>query len=88
MDNLALRTLYLTVSAFCLLMFIHFTTVITAEMTSGPAAIPVNNFGDVLELGYNVIYQGCNSIDIFVCPESGPEPVRSHVWSFETCLNL
>ena len=30
--------------------------------------------------------KGCNSIDIFVGPESGPEPGPSHVWSFETCL--
>ena len=29
---------------------------------------------------------GCNSIDIFVGPESGPLPGPSHVWSFETCL--
>ena len=28
--------------------------------------------------------QGCNSIDIFL----GPEPGTSHVWSFQTCLNL
>ena len=27
------------------------------EMTSGPAEIPIKNFGDVLELGYDVIYQ-------------------------------
>ena len=32
--------------------------------------------------------QGCNSIDIFLGPESGPEPGTSHVWSFQTCLNL
>ena len=31
---------------------------------------------------------GCDSIDIFVGPESGQEPGPSHVWSFETCLNL
>ena len=31
---------------------------------------------------------GRNSIDIFVGPESGPEPGPSHVMSFETCLNL
>ena len=34
------------------------------------------------------MYQGCNSIDIFVSPESGPEPGPSHVWRFEICLNL
>ena len=27
--------------------------------------------------------QGCNSIDIFIGPESGPEPDPSHFWSFE-----
>ena len=27
--------------------------------------------------------QGCNSIDIFLGPVSGPEPCPSHVWSFE-----
>ena len=32
--------------------------------------------------------QGRNSIDIFLGPESGPEPGPSHVWSFEICLNL
>ena len=33
--------------------------------------------------------QGRNSIGIFVGPESGPEPAcPSHVWRFETCLNL
>ena len=26
--------------------------------------------------------QGCNSIDIFVGPESGPEPGLSYVWSY------
>ena len=29
---------------------------------------------------------GGNSIDIFVGPDSGPEPGPSHVWSLETCL--
>ena len=32
--------------------------------------------------------QGCTSIDIFVSPESCPEPGSSHVWSLEKCLNL
>ena len=32
--------------------------------------------------------QGCNSIDIFLGPGSGPEPGPSHVCSFETCQNL
>ena len=32
--------------------------------------------------------QGCNSIDIFVSPESGLKPGPSHVWSVDTCLSL
>ena len=32
--------------------------------------------------------QARNSIDIFLGPESGPEPCPSHVWIFQTCLNL
>ena len=28
-----------------------------------------------------------NSIDIYVGPESGPEPGPSHAWSFQTCPN-
>ena len=40
----------------------------------------------VSPLGYEE--QGCNSVGIFVGPESGKEPGPSHVWSFETCLNL
>ena len=32
--------------------------------------------------------QGCNSIDIFLGPDSGPESGLSYVWIFETCLNM
>ena len=32
--------------------------------------------------------QGCNSIDIFLVPESAPKPVPTHIWSFVPCLNL
>ena len=31
---------------------------------------------------------GCNSMDIYVGPESGPKPGPSHVWSFIAYLNL
>ena len=34
------------------------------------------------------MFLGRNSIDIFLGPESCPEPGPSHIWSFETCLNL
>ena len=36
----------------------------------------------------SAVEQGCNSIDISLGPESGPEPGPSHVWSFETYLNF
>ena len=29
------------------------------------------------------MFLGCNSIDIFLGPVSGPEPCPSHFWSFE-----
>ena len=32
--------------------------------------------------------QGCNSIDIYLGPVSGPEPCPSHFWSFEIYLNF
>ena len=38
--------------------------------------------------GQSGVQQGCNSIDIFLGPVSGPEPCPSHFWSYETYLNL
>ena len=52
---LATRLLTLSVSILTLLMFVSYTNDITAEMTSGPAPIPVKNFEDVLFHDYNVI---------------------------------
>ena len=33
-----------------------------------------------------IVCLGCNSIDIFLGTVSGPQPVPSHFWSFETYL--
>ena len=38
-----------------MLMFIYYTTDITAKMTSGPPGIPIRSFDDVIEHGYRVI---------------------------------
>ena len=35
-----------------------------------------------------VVFLGCYSVDIYFSPESSAEPVPSHVYSFQTCLNL
>ena len=58
------------------------TVVSGTATTSAP-----NGGGDVSysDFGEN---QGCNSIDIFLSPESVPEPVPSRVWSFETLESL
>ena len=38
-----------------MLMWIYYNCDITAEMTSGPPPLPINNFDDVLHYGYKVI---------------------------------
>ena len=53
--HLATRLLTLTISILTLLVFVYYTTDITADMTSGPAPIPVKNFEDVIYHGYRVI---------------------------------
>ena len=54
---------------------------------NSPATLGLKNMrGVFIVVGVGIL--GRNSIDIFVRPESGPEPGPSHVWSFETCLNL
>ena len=49
------RLLILTTSMLTLLMFIHYTTDITAEMTSGTPTIPIRTFEDVIHHDYKVI---------------------------------
>lgn len=52
--NLGKRMLTLTISMMTLLMFVYYTTDITAEMTSGPPGIPIRNFEDVIHYKYTV----------------------------------
>ena len=53
--HLRYKLLLITMSLMTLLMFTFYTSQITAEMTSGPAKIPVRTFEDVIRLGYKVI---------------------------------
>ena len=51
--------LTLTLSMLTMLFWVHYTCEITAGMTTGPIPpIPMINFDDVLEYGYEVIKQG------------------------------
>ena len=51
----AMRTLTLVISMLTFLIFVFYTTDITAKMTAGPPTHPVKNFEDVLYHGYSVI---------------------------------
>ena len=53
-NKLATRLISMTMAMLTFLMFLYYNCVITAEMTSGPPGIPVNNFEDVLFYGYRV----------------------------------
>ena len=55
--QLAPRFLTITACMLTLIMFIFYTGDITAQMTSGPGEIPINNFQDVIYHGYKVICQ-------------------------------
>ena len=52
---LGTRLLMITASMLTLLMFVYYTTDITAEMTSGNNKIPVRTFEDVLYYDYEVV---------------------------------
>ena len=53
--QMAPRFLTITACLLTLIMFIFYTGDITAEMTSGPRGIPINNFEDVIYHDYKVI---------------------------------
>ena len=52
---LATRLLTMVAAMLTFLIFVYYTTNITAEMTSGPPKIPVKTFEDVLYHGFKVI---------------------------------
>ena len=54
-DNLlAMRILSYTIAFLTMLMFICYSTDITAEMTTGTPELPIRNFEDVIHHGYKV----------------------------------
>ena len=53
--QLAAKILTFTAAMLTLLFFVHYTTDITAEMTSAPTDIPVKTFEDVIRHKYRVV---------------------------------
>ena len=53
--NLGNKIVALSATLFTMMMFICYTTDITAEMTSGPPKVPIRNFEDVLLHGYKIL---------------------------------
>ena len=49
------RCATLTMAVLTLMVYIYYTTDVTAEMTSGVPEVPVHTFEDVIEHGYKVI---------------------------------
>ena len=54
-DQAATRIITLTLSLLAFMMFVFYTTDITAEMTSGPPKIPVRTFDDIIHHDYKVV---------------------------------
>ena len=54
-ESRSCRIATLSASTLTMLMWIYYNCDITAEMTSGPPPLPINNFDDVLHYGYKVI---------------------------------
>ena len=55
LKGLKSKLMLMTMSWMTLLMFICYSSEITAQMTSGPAKIPVRRFEDVIRHGYKVV---------------------------------
>ena len=53
--QLSPKLLTLSTSFLTLLLFVYYTTDITAEMTSGPSEIPIRTFHDVVHHNYRVV---------------------------------
>ena len=69
--SLAVRLLLLTTSVLTLLMFVYYTTDITAEMTSGTPNIPIRTFEDVIHHDYKVIAASAYYGSILASSEPG-----------------
>lgn len=82
------KFLLITMSMMTLLMFIYYTSEITAEMTSGPATIPVRRFEDVILHDYKVI--AMSSYYVNNLATSHPDSAKHQVYKlyFENGKNL
>ena len=65
------RLLTLTLAFLTLLMFIYYTSNVTAEMTFGAPKIPVRNFDDVIHHGYKVVTTSSFLRDSLAAEEPG-----------------
>ena len=54
-NKLGTKVVSITASFLTMMMFMCYTTDITAKMTSGPPNVPIRNFDDVIFNGYRVI---------------------------------
>ena len=54
-NHFGLKLLTLISALFTMIMFILYSTDITAKMTSGPPSVPIKSFEDVILHGYRVI---------------------------------
>ena len=76
--QLAPRLLTLTISFLTLLMFVYYTTDITAEMTSGPPGIPIRTFQDVIYHNYRVV--GGSSFSMHILANAKPGTAMREVY--------
>ena len=81
--NLGKRMLTFTTSLLTLLMFVYYTTDITAIMTSGPPGIPIRNFEDVIHHQYTVFAKSTYLSSILADAPPGSAKSRVHKLYFE-----
>ena len=70
-DQAATKIITLTLSLLAFMMFVFYTTDITAEMTSGPPKIPVRSFDDIIHHDYKVILSSSYLKTILASEEPG-----------------
>ena len=81
--NLSPRLLTLSLSSLTLILFIYYTTDITAKMTSGPPKIPIRTFDDVIKHDYKVISNVAFSKWVLADAKQGSAKRKVHELYFE-----
>ena len=69
-----------------MIMFISYTTDITAEMTSGPPKVPIRNFDDVTLHGYKVIVWSGYYKSLLANAKPGTAKHNVYLNNFETTV--